>query len=127
MIPWRTLAEAPIPGETGTLVLLQRGDEFIVRRGAVALMGSTMHASEERLAEGACAAVAERSTIRVLIGGLGMGYTLAAALRALPPHAEVVVAELLPAVVEWNRGPARATRGTSPRGCPRARRDRGCA
>lgn len=105
MIPWRTLATAEVPGESQPLVLLQRGDEFIVRRGAVALMGSGMHASEDRLAAAGCATIATRSHPRVLVGGLGMGFTLAAALRALPDSAEVVVAELIPAVVEWNRGP----------------------
>ena len=105
MIPWRTLATAEVPGESHPLVLLQRGDEFVVRRGTVALMGSGMHASEDRLAEAGCAPIAERAIPRVLVGGLGMGFTLAAALRALPSRAEVVVAELMPAVVEWSRGP----------------------
>ncbi len=105
MIPWRTLASAEVPGTSQPLVLLQRGDEFVVRRGTVALMGSGMHASEDRLAEAACAAVATRPRPRVLVGGLGLGFTLAAALRALPATAEVVVAELIPAVIEWNHGP----------------------
>lgn len=105
MIPWHTLATAEVPGEALPLVLLQRGDEFVVRRGTVALMGSGMHASEDRLAESACALIATRPRPRVLIGGLGLGFTLAAALRSLPEVAEVVVAELVPAVVEWNHGP----------------------
>lgn len=105
MRPWVTLGEAFVPGGDAPLVLQRRGDEYVVRRGAVVLMGSGMHASEERLAEGACAEVATRSRPRVLVGGLGLGYTLAAALRALPTEAEVVVAELLEPVVEWNRGP----------------------
>lgn len=105
MIPWRTLDEAEVPGEPQPLVLLQRGDEFVVRRGTVALMGSGMHASEDRLAAAACEAIAARPQPRVLVGGLGMGFTLAAALQALPAQATVVVAELIPAVVAWNRGP----------------------
>lgn len=105
MRPWVTLGEAVVPGGDAPLVLQRRGDEYVVRRGAVVLMGSGMHASEERLAEGACAAIAGRPRPRVLVGGLGLGYTLAAALRVLPAEAEVVVAELLAPVVDWNRGP----------------------
>ena len=68
-------------------------------------MNSSAHGSEDALAELACAKVAERPNPRVLIGGLGMGYTLAAALNQLGPNACVVVAELVPAVIEWNRKP----------------------
>ena len=68
------------------------------------LMNSRVHGSEDALAELACARVVARVRPRVLIGGLGMGFTLAAALRTLGPTAEVVVAELVPEVVEWNRG-----------------------
>src|SRR5256885_17226400 len=68
-------------------------------------MSSRAHGSEEALAELACARIAVRTQARVLIGGLGMGHTLAAALRQLDPSAQVEVAELFPAVVEWNRGP----------------------
>lgn len=68
-------------------------------------MNSRVHGSEEALAELACAQVADRPQSRVLIGGLGMGYTLAAALRRLGTEARVVVAELVPAVVAWNQGP----------------------
>ena len=69
------------------------------------LMNSRAHASEEALAELACARVAGRPNPRILIGGLGMGFTLAAALRRLSPDGRAVVAELVPAVVAWNRGP----------------------
>jgi spermidine synthase len=68
-------------------------------------MNSRAHASEEVLADLACARVAGRPRPRILIGGLGMGFTLAAALRRLGPDGRVVVAELVPAVVAWNRGP----------------------
>ena len=66
-------------------------------------MNSRVHASEEALAELACAPIGARKKARVLVGGLGMGFTLAAALRCLRADAEVVVAELVPAVVAWNR------------------------
>ncbi len=87
--------------------LSRRGDEFSIRiSGYVSeLMNSRVHGSEEALADLGCASVAGRPGCRVLVGGLGMGFTLAAALRALGPDAEVVVAELVPGVVEWNEGP----------------------
>ena len=105
MIPWEPLDSAAVPGERRQLTLLRRGTEFVIRAGPVALMSSTAHGSEEALAELACERIADRTDARVLIGGLGMGFTLAAALRTLAPDARVVVAELIPAVVEWNRGP----------------------
>jgi spermidine synthase len=105
MIPWQLLGTAAVPGSDIPLTLHQHGSEFVIRTGKIALMGSEAHGSEEALAELACAPLAARANARVLVGGLGMGFTLAAALRELPPSAEVVVAELVPAVVEWNRGP----------------------
>ncbi len=69
------------------------------------LMSSRTHGSEEALAERTCARIAHQAKAQVLIGGLGMGFTLAAALRHLSTTAQIVVAELIPAVVEWNRGP----------------------
>jgi spermidine synthase len=105
MIPWETIGRAGVPGDRQALALLRRGDEFVIRLGPLALMSSRAHGSEEALAELACAPLALRQDARVLIGGLGMGFTLAAALRVLSPTARVVVAELVPAVVEWNRGP----------------------
>ena len=105
MIPWQQLAQADVPGEKTTLVLSRRGSEFAIRIGTGALMSSLTHGSEEALAELALARIAGRAQARVLIGGLGMGYTLAAALKQLGPSAHVEVAELIPAVVEWNRGP----------------------
>ena len=68
-------------------------------------MNSRVHGSEEALAELACARIAQRTRPYILIGGLGMGYTLAAALKRLGPRGRIVVAELVPRVVEWNRGP----------------------
>src|ERR1051326_6829961 len=95
MIPWRELDRANVPGEPMPLVLSQRGAEFVIRVGGHTLMGSRAHGSEEALAERACACVAGRAGARVLIGGLGMGFTLAAALRALGPSARGVVAGLV--------------------------------
>ncbi len=105
MIPWREIARAAVPGEEAPLVLAQRDREFVIRVGARALMSSAAHGSEEALAERALAALAATAGARVLVGGLGMGYTLAAALRRLPPAASVVVCELVPELVGWNRGP----------------------
>jgi spermidine synthase len=106
MIPWRLLDTAQIPGNGGKLQLYQRNDEFSISiAGGGVLMNTRAHGSEEALAELACRRIAGHSRPRVLIGGLGMGFTLAAALRHLGPDAEVVVAELVPAVVKWNRGP----------------------
>ena len=105
MIPWQELGRATIPGESSPLILVQRDTEFVIRIGPLALMSSRAHGSEEALAELACARIADRNEARVLVGGLGMGYTLAAALRVLAPDAHVTVAELMPVVIEWNRGP----------------------
>lgn len=106
MIPWILLDSAQVPGNGGELQLFQRGDEFsikIVGRGE--LMNSRVHGSEDALAELSCARLKGCSSPRLLIGGLGMGFTLAAALQHIGDQGRVVVAELVPAVVEWNRGP----------------------
>jgi len=106
MIPWQLIDTVPIPGEGGQLQLHRRGAEFSISIvGSSVLMNTRAHGSEDALAELACQRVAGRSQPRVLIGGLGMGFTLAAALRNLGSTAEVVVAELVPGVVTWNRGP----------------------
>ena len=104
MTPWKLLDEATVPGGEGTLRLYQRGDEFSIR-ATRELMNSRVHGSEDALAELGCEVLANHSAPRVLIGGLGMGYTLAAALRSLGSGARVVQSELVPAVVTWNRGP----------------------
>ncbi|MBA3538637.1 MAG: hypothetical protein H0T79_03340 [Deltaproteobacteria bacterium] len=103
MIPWHEIGRAKVPG--GTLTLSQRGEEFALRLGGAELMNSRLHLSEERLAVLGCAGLAEVPGARVLIGGLGMGFTARAALDVLPAGARVVIAELVPEVVEWNRGP----------------------
>ena len=106
MDPWITIDSATIPGSNTELTLLQRDDDFAIRIAGVPgdLMNSRRHHSEAALAELACARLGTIENARVLVGGLGMGFTLAAALRAVPGSAEVIVAELVPAVVEWNRG-----------------------
>jgi spermidine synthase len=86
-------------------MLKRRGDEFLLLADNKPLMSSDQHGSEDALATLACRRIQKVVAPRVLIGGLGMGYTLRAALDALPPAGTVVVAELVPAVVEWNRGP----------------------
>jgi spermidine synthase len=111
MIPWEFLDSAQVPGDGGELRLYKRGREFSIRIDGHELMNSSVHGSEEALAELACTRVADRPVPRVLVGGLGMGYTMAATLRLLGAGSQVVVAELVPAVVEWNRGPLGALAG----------------
>jgi spermidine synthase len=91
--------------------LYKRGAEFSIRLDHNELMNSRLHGSEEALAKLACAKLANRHRPQVLIGGLGMGYTTAAALQCLSAEAQLVVAELVPAVVKWNRGPLAALAG----------------
>lgn len=105
MIPWERIDTSRAPGNGGELRLYRRGREYSIQVDGNELMNSRVHGSEEALAEFACARIAGRHSPVILIGGLGMGYTTAAALRRLGPNGQVVVAELVPAVVEWNRGP----------------------
>lgn len=105
MIPWVHLDTAPVPGEQDVLRLMQRGDEFSIMVGSIELMNNRLRGSEEALATLTCARLRDRPHARVLIGGLGMGFTLRAALDGLGPQASVVVAELVPAVTAWARGP----------------------
>jgi spermidine synthase len=105
MLPWTELDRATVPGEARPLVLARRAEEFVIRVGHTPLMSSRMHDSEDALATHACEQLASTAEAHVLVGGLGMGFTLAAALKVLPANARVVVAELVPAIVEWNRGP----------------------
>ncbi len=104
MIPWELVDSAAVPGSRQQLHLYKRGEEFSIRVNHRELMNSRVHGSEEALAELTCARISRCPSPRLLIGGLGMGYTLAAALARLPAKAQVVVAELVPAVVEWNKG-----------------------
>lgn len=103
---WTQLGEAPIPGNARVLTLHRDKDNFYIRiSGGGELMNSRKHGSEDALGRLPCQRLKNREAARVLIGGLGMGFTLAAALQELGPDAEVTVAELIPEVVEWNRGP----------------------
>ncbi|WFS01065.1 spermidine synthase [Rhizobium tumorigenes] len=105
MIPWTLLDTASIPNGGGELRLKQRGREFSIMLGSNELMNSRLSGSEEALATLACERIAARPSPHVLIGGLGMGFTLRAALTAIGSDARVTVAELVPAVVAWARGP----------------------
>jgi spermidine synthase len=105
MKPLERLGEARTPH--GTLIALYRHDgAYLIRADGVELMSTRRHLSEDRLAEVACAPLRELPQARALIGGLGLGFTLRAALRQLRDDAEVVVAELVPEVVAWNADPA---------------------
>ena len=104
MKPWELLGEART--SDGTLMALtRRGGEYVIHADGKSLMSSRMHGSEEALATFGCRNLGDRAEPRVLIGGLGMGFTLRSALDRLPPPARVVVAELVPEVAAWNRGP----------------------
>ena len=103
---WTLLGEGAIPGSSKTLRLYQGKDDFSIKiSGGHELMNTRLHSSEDALGRLPCERLSNRDQARVLIGGLGMGFTLAAALEVLGPGAEVTVAELIPEVVEWNRGP----------------------
>ena len=104
---WTLLGEAPIPGTGRSLSLYRGKDDFFIKisSGGGELMSTRKHGSEDALGALPCRRLGNRETQRVLIGGLGMGFTLAAALKEVGPGAEVTVAELIPEVVDWNRGP----------------------
>lgn len=103
--PTERLGEARTPDGT-RLELLRHDRAYLIRADGVELMSTRRHFSEDRLAEVACAPICDRPRARVLIGGLGLGFTLRAALRQLAPDAEVVVAELIAEVIAWNANPA---------------------
>jgi spermidine synthase len=107
MKPLNKLATAIIPNNGGELVLLQREDEFSIRLSGArgVLMNSRVYNSEQELAKLGCAHIKNKESAEVLVGGLGMGYTLATALECVTASSRVTVAELIPEVVEWNRGP----------------------
>lgn len=113
MIPWSLLDTAKVPDGPGELRLMRRGEEFSIMSGAIELMNSRLSGSEKALAALACARLRPDAKPRLLIGGLGMGFTLRAALAETGPQAEIVVAELVPAVVVWARGPMAGIFGTS--------------
>lgn len=105
MQPWIEIDTATVPGDGQKLRLIRRGDEFSIMTGPTALMNSRMFGSEEALARLARERVGDRDAPKILIGGLGMGFTLRAALSEFGDDARITVAELVPAVVEWARGP----------------------
>ena len=104
MNPLELLGQAETP-DGADLKLTRRGNEYIILANGKSLMSSRMHGSEEALATLGCRRARVLKKPSVLIGGLGMGYTLRAAMDVLPRDAHIAVAELVSAVVEWNRGP----------------------
>jgi spermidine synthase len=103
--PWILIGIAKAPGNGEELRLYKRGAEFSIRVGKYELMNSRVHGSEDALAKLACERIADCHEPRILIGGLGMGFTVAVALNGIGDKGQVVVAELVPEVVAWNRGP----------------------
>ncbi len=103
MIPWKEINRAKIPGHEGEVILLKRGTEFSIRTAGIELMNSRLHGSEDALAELTCSRIKRKSGLRILIGGLGMGYTLAAALEQSAPDTRITISELIPSVVRWNQ------------------------
>jgi len=106
MKTWKLLGTANIPNNSGELRLYQRADDFSIHLKGVRgeLMNSRMHCSELALAELGCAHIQGVENTKVLVGGMGMGFTLAAALKATSISSQVIVAELVPEVIEWNKG-----------------------
>ena len=118
---WTLLGEAPIPGTDQSLTLFQGKDDFFIKiSGGGELMSTRKHGSEDALGSLPCKRLRHPEAARVLIGGLGMGFTLAAVLKIVGPRAEVTVAELIPEVVDWNRGPL-GERSGRPLNDPRTR------
>ena len=105
MIRWSLIDTAAMPDGGGELRLMQRGQEFSIMSGGAELMNSRSNGSETALATLGCAGLQDRPAAHVLVGGFGMGFTLRAALDSLGPKARVTVAELVPAVIAWARGP----------------------
>jgi spermidine synthase len=105
MIPWLQIDTARVPGTEVELRLMRRGAEFSMKLGQNELMNSRLSGSEEALATLACRRIESVKRPHLLIGGLGMGFTLRAALAVLGADARIMVAELVPAVIAWARGP----------------------
>jgi spermidine synthase len=113
VIPWKLIDTADVPGGSDQLRLMQHGNDFTIKLGQKELMSSRLYGSEEALATLSCARIKARPAPRLLIGGFGMGFTLRAALKVLGPQARIIVAELVPAVIAWARGPMAALSGES--------------
>ena len=105
MIPWQQIDTTRVPGADVELRLMRRGAEFSMMLGQNELMNSRLIGSEQALATLACKRIEAVKRPHLLIGGLGMGFTLRAALAVLGSEARIVVAELVPAVIAWARGP----------------------
>jgi spermidine synthase len=110
MIPWELLGRTATP-DGDEMALMRQSGEYVILAGGRPLMSSRMHGSEEALADVACRQARAGHRPCVLVGGLGMGFTLRATLDVLPAAATVIVAELVAGVVEWNRGPLAALAG----------------
>src|ERR1700756_3657547 len=113
MIPWLQIDSTRVPGAEVELRLMQRGAEFSMMLGQNELMNSRLSGSEEALATLACRRIEAVGSPQLLIGGLGMGFTLRAALAVLGTEARIIVAELVPPVVAWARGPLAEVFGKS--------------
>src|ERR1700688_5026294 len=113
MIPWLQIDTTRVPGADVELRLMRRGDEFSMMLGPNELMNSRLSGSEEALATLACKRLEAVKAPHLLIGGLGMGFTLRAALAVLGAEARITVAELVPAVIAWARGPMAGIFGDS--------------
>jgi spermidine synthase len=113
MLPWIEIDRATIPGSGETLRLKRRGGEYSIMLGANELMNSRLSGSEQALATLSHDKIRDRKAPNILIGGLGMGFTLRAALAAFDATARLTVAELVPAVVAWAKGPMADLHGAS--------------
>jgi spermidine synthase len=113
VIAWSLIDTAQVPDGGGELRLMRRGAEFSIRLGHNELMNSRRGGSEEALATMACERISGRERPLLLIGGLGMGFTLRAALAGLGTNARIIVAELVPTVMAWARGPMAEVFGKS--------------
>lgn len=113
MLPWVKLGRAVVPGGGGELQLMQRGQEFSIMAGTNELMNSRLSGSEEALASLSAERIGMRKGAKVLIGGLGMGFTLRAALAHFGADSRITIAELVPEVIAWARGPLAAIHGSS--------------
>jgi spermidine synthase len=105
MIPWLQIDTARVPGADIELRLMRRGEEFSMMLGQNELMNSRLSGSEEALATLTCKKIEAVKRPHLLVGGLGMGFTLRAALAVLGRDARITVAELVPAVIAWAHGP----------------------
>ena len=113
MIPWLQIDTAQVPGADIELRLMRRGEEFSMMLGQNELMNSRLSGSEEALATLTCKKIEAVKRPHLLVGGLGMGFTLRAALAVLGREARITVAELVPAVIAWARGPMAGLFGDS--------------